>query len=155
MKHFAVLFLLALAGCAHTSEPSAPLPMPSQFANPRYLIEFLSDLQSEVIQRRINQSHCGQASDDMSSLALFAGTSTRPSTTTSLYIEAGEHLDGSKWYVMKAKDKPELPLCGVRLVAQGTGTEVSVYGLRRKNMEPIALAVDSGKLFCECAKLSK
>ena len=160
MKYLLFVLALFLVGCAQlgetqVAETSTPKVMPPLFDSPRYTIAFLSEKQSNDIQRRISKSRCGQASDDMSGVSLMAGVNTRPSTAPSLYVEDGDHTDGSKWYVLKATSNPYLSLCGVRLIARDQGTEVYVIGLRRKNMERIAEAVDAGTLFCECEKLSQ
>jgi hypothetical protein len=130
-------------------------PLPREFEDTLHTIYFQSEKPLAVIQRKISKSECGGASDEMSDLGLMTGMSTRPSTSASLFVETGEHADGSRWFVLKATRNPDLALCGVRLTSEGQGTEVGVIGLRRKNTESIALAVESGRIFCECERLSK
>jgi len=79
---------------------------------------------------------------------------TSPGSVT-FFVDTGDQSDGSKWYALKTTDNPDLALCGLRLRPQRQGTDVTVIGLRRKNVDAIVQAVESGKFFCRCETLSK
>lgn len=142
-----------LSACSSTGETSTAKIMPAEFESAS--IEYDSDKPFETIQRRLSKSQCGKESADISSLGLLAGMSTRPGGSASVFVETGDHPDGSRWYVLRETRNPALALCGVKLSVQDQGTEVTVIGLRQKNLEAIAKAVDSGTFFCRCEALSK
>jgi hypothetical protein len=151
----ALALLLAVSACAGTGEKPMAKKIPPEFQDTLHTIYFQSEKPFATLQNKLSKSQCGQESDESSTLAMMSGLSSRPSTSASLFVDAGEQADGSKWYALKATSHPELALCGVSLKSEGQGTEVGVIGLRRKNTEAIAQAVESGTFFCHCRELSK
>jgi len=153
---FSILVLACtLCACAGTGKRLPAEPMPKEFHDTVHALNYLSKMPFETLRNGLSKSQCGEKSSEMSSLGLMAGLTTRASPSTSLFVDTGDDPDGSSWYALKATNNPGLALCGVRLIAEGQGTVVSVVGLRRKHKEVIAKAVEAGTIFCRCEELSQ
>ena len=152
MKAAILATTLLLSACAQSGGVTATQSMPEDFDYPRF--SFHSDKKPDVIRRRMAGSKCGTEGDSMSTLALMSGLNAR-SSGSGVQVATGVHTDGSRWIALTSTAEPDFPLCGVRLVPQGEGTEVRVVGLRRTDVALVTRAVEDGTLFCQCEALSR
>ncbi len=80
---------------------------------------------------------------------------TQPATSGGVYLDKGSTPDGTKWFLHRALDNPETTYCGVALIGSGAKTNVSVTGIRSRDMGAARTAVQFGDFLCECKRLSK
>lgn len=152
--HCAAAALLSACGTHMASAPSSGA-LPGIFSSPENNPDFRVDIKPSLIERRVLKSECAEASSDISSLGMASGLMTRPENEGGLYLDKGMTPSGIKWFLVRAKDDPELTYCGIALAAAGNETGVSVANVRRRNMETLKTAVESGDFLCKCKELSR
>jgi hypothetical protein len=147
-----VAAVLAAACASHPAGDRAALP--EAFNDPARFPDFASTTGHAAIEARLRRSRCAKVESNVSGLA-FAGLNTQPEAAGGVVLDTGRTPDGKSWFLHHAADDREETYCGVALVAVGTGTNVSVTGVRYSDTEAIKDAVESGDFFCTCKELAK
>lgn len=149
------LATLALASCSsHAGIGRTALP--AAFAPPASRPDFSSLAKRSAIERRILESECADPETEMSRIAnAMTGLSTRPETVGQAFLDQGISPDGTRWFLHRNRDDPDVTYCGVALLGAGEGTRVSVAGVRSLDLAEAGIAVVYGDFFCECRRLSK
>ena len=104
-----------------------------------------------MIEERILGSICAISMVDVSGLGLM----TRPETRGGVYLDSGTTVDGTRWFLHRNMDDPDITYCGVALVGVGTETNVSVTGVSYRNLPEAKAAVESGDFLCKCKRLAQ
>lgn len=131
------------------------MALPGVFAPPASAPDFSIPVEPSIIERRILATQCDGISEEMSLLAMDSGLMTRPPTSAGVYIDKGNTPDGTKWFLHRAADDPETTYCGIAFIGSGQGTNISVTGLRSRDMEAARIAIESGDFLCRCKQLSE
>lgn len=151
------LLACLVAGLA-TACATQPAPdrttLPFAFTDPARYPDFATTAGPSAIEMRLRSSRCGKVDTNVTGLA-FAGLNTQPGTGGGVELATGRTPDGKRWFLHQAADDHDETFCGVALVGVGTGTNVSVTGVRQADMVAIKDAVESGDFFCKCKELSK
>lgn len=79
---------------------------------------------------------------------------TRPAAIDGVYLDGGRMPDGTKWFLHRAVDDPQITYCGIALIGSGDATNVSVTGVRSTDMEAAKAAVEFGDFLCTCKQLA-
>lgn len=143
-------FIMACSSQARTTRSV----LPDVFTPPASTPDFSLPVNSSAIERLILNSRCGSISEDLSQLSIASGLITRPATTGGVYLDKGRMPDGTKWFLHRAHDDPETTYCGIALIGLGKETNVSVTGVRFKDMDAAKAAVEFGDFLCRCKQLS-
>jgi hypothetical protein len=143
-----------LATACATQPARERTALPYAFTDPARFPAFSSTAAPATIEARLRRSRCGKVDTNVSGLA-FAGLNTQPETGGGVILDAGRTPDGKSWFLHEAADDHDVTYCGVALVGAGTGTNVSVTGVRAADMEAIRAAVESGDFFCTCKELAR
>ena len=72
-----------------------------------------------------------------------------------MFLDKGTAPDGTRWFLHRNMDDPELTYCGIALVETGAVTNVSVTGVRWTDLPEAKAAVESGDFLCECKRLAR
>lgn len=125
--------------------------LPEFFSPPATSPWFTVSAARTVIEKRILDSKCASTSADVSGLGLM----TRPETRGGVYLDSGTAPDGTRWFLHRNMDDPEVTYCGIALAGVGTGTNVSVTGVGYRNLPEVKAAVESGDFLCKCKRLAQ
>ena len=138
------------AACSSLAGSRAGL-LPEFFSPPATSPWFTVSAAPTVIEKRILRSKCASTSADMSGLDLM----TRPETRGGVYLDSGTAPDGTRWFLHRNMDDPEITYCGIAMAGVGTGTNVSVTGVRYGDLSEARAAVEFGDFLCECKRLAQ
>jgi hypothetical protein len=147
-----LLLVCAVFGAACSSiAGSRPGVLPEYFSPPATSPWFTVSAAPTVVEKRILASKCSSTSADVSGLGLM----TRPETRGGVYLDQGTAPDGTRWFLHRNMDDPNLTYCGIALVETGTVTGVSLTGVRWKDLPEAKAAVESGDFLCKCKRLAQ
>ena len=125
--------------------------LPEYFSLPDTSPWFTVSTAPTVIEKRILASKCASTSADVSGLGLM----TRPETRGGVFLDKGTAPDGTRWFLHRNMDDPDITYCGIALVGVGTETNVSVTGVGYRNLPEAKAAVESGDFLCKCKRLAQ
>lgn len=147
------LIIACAAFAAACSSPAGSRPglLPEFFSPPATSPWFTVSAAPAVIEKRIVGSKCASTSTDMSGLGLM----TRLETRGGVFLDSGTAPDGTRWFLHRNMDDPEITYCGIALAGVGTGTNVSVTGVRYGDLSEARAAVEFGDFLCECKRLAQ
>jgi hypothetical protein len=148
-----LVLLAALAAGCGTQPAKVSATLPDAFSPPVRHPDFSSALPPASIERRLRASRCGKGDGDVTGLA-FAGLTTQPGAG-GVYLDTGRAPDGTSWFLHRSSDDHDSTYCGVALVGAGTGTSISLTGVRFADREAAKAALESGDFFCTCRQLAK
>lgn len=150
-----LILVISVAACSsHTKARRSALP--DAFTPPATAPDFSIPVNSSVLAQRVLRSKCKGSGADMSRMSgLMAGSITRPETIGGVYLDRGRMADGTRWFLHRAADDPEITYCGVALIGSGEQTNVSVTGIRFGDMTAAKTALESGDFLCTCKQLSE
>jgi hypothetical protein len=147
-----LLLACAVFGAACSSiADSRPDVLPEYFSPPATSPWFTVSAARTAIEKRILASECASTSVDVSGLGLM----TRPETRGGVYLDSGTTVDGTRWFLHRNMDDPDITYCGIALVGVGTKTNVSVTGVSYRNLPEAKAAVESGDFLCKCKRLAQ
>ena len=127
--------------------------LPDVFTEPDTTPDFSLAQELRSIERRILGSKCGSAGPN-ASFGLNSGLMTRPEGASSLYLDKGSTPNGTKWFLVRDQDDPEITYCGIAMVSREGKTNVSVVNVKFGDMDEIKTSVESGDFLCACKQLS-
>lgn len=138
------------AACSSVAD-SRPGLLPEYFSPPATSPWFTVSAARTVIEKRILDSKCASTSADVSGLGLM----TRPETRGGVYLDRGTAPGGTRWFLHRNMDDPEVTYCGIALAGVGTGTNISLTGVSYRNLPEVKAAVESGDFLCKCKRLAQ
>lgn len=150
---FPCAILAFAAACSSHIGTKRTAGLPDVFASPGEAPDFSLPSKPASIEKRILSSECGDTSPDISGLG--SGLMTRPARSDGLYLDKGRADDGTKWFLVRAKDDPDITYCGIAIAGGDEGTNVSVTNVRRTDMDLAKAAIESGDFLCRCKQLAK
>ena len=123
--------------------------LPEYFSLPDTSPWFTVSTAPTVIEKRILASKCASTSADVSGLGLM----TRPETRGGVFLDKGTAHDGTRWFLHRNMDDPDVTLLRDRSGGNRGGDGVSLTGVRWSNLPEVKAAVESGDFLCECRRL--
>jgi len=148
-----ILACAAFATACSSLAGTRPDLLPEFFAPPATSPWFTVSAAPSIIEKRILGSECASSSTntDVSGLGLM----TRPETRGGVYLDSGTTPDGTRWFLHRNMDDPDITYCGIALAGAAKGTNVSVTGIRYRDLPEAKAAVEFGDFLCECKRMAQ
>ncbi len=140
------------AGCSTNLALNKPTGLPEIFVPPEKLPDFVVAQAPASVAGRLRKTKCGGTGLETPTVSL-AGS--RPEASGGIYLDSGATPEGTRWFLVRAKDDPDRAYCGIALAGVEGGTNVSVLNVGRMHMGQIQEAVESGDFFCRCKGLAR